>query len=124
MVKERLTELKVWIVEPPVVVSRMEQDTEGKTKKVDVTNLYERGWVDSEHFKWLVPNGNYVIEQGIGKAVKAQWAEVRDGDVSVSVAPLPDAPKAKPSTAKAAKKAAKKPETKTEVKTETKSKDK
>jgi hypothetical protein len=101
MVNERLTELKVWILEPPVVVSRMEQDTEGKIKKVDVTNLYERGWVDSEHFKWLVPNGNYVIEQGIGKNVKAQWAEVRDGDVSVSVAPLPDAPAVAPAKAEA-----------------------
>ena len=64
---EKLTELVIRVITPPVTLFRIApgKPTGGMAKDVDVTTAYEHGWKDGNHFKWMVPDGRYWAIQGL-----------------------------------------------------------
>jgi hypothetical protein len=56
--KKMTTDLIVRIKAP---FTLLRQSAKRSDVYADVTNDYERGWKDADHFFWVVPDGNYRV---------------------------------------------------------------
>ena len=80
---EQTTPLIIWVTKTPMTLWRIEGKGKAE-KRINVTNRYERGWLDSERFRWHVPDGQYFCELGWGDEKLSIWSEVKDGKVKQS----------------------------------------
>jgi hypothetical protein len=61
----KFTELVVRTASPFSLFQVNKQKQRGFAQDVDVTTVYEHGWKDSAHFKWMLPDGRYWLICGI-----------------------------------------------------------
>jgi hypothetical protein len=65
MTKTKFTELTVRVIASPVALYQVKELSDRKHVDADVSTVYEHGFVDSDHFRWFVPDGRYWLMQGM-----------------------------------------------------------
>jgi hypothetical protein len=95
MTKEKkFAELIIHVKAAPLVLFRVVKkstDERGFAQDVDMSTVYEHGWIDSDHFRWFVPDGRYWVIQGepgehhicivVAKNGKCVYTEMKDFDL-------------------------------------------
>ena len=64
--EKQFAELVIHVKAAPLVLFRVVKPTSkrGVSQDVDMSTVYEHGWIDSDHFRWYVPDGRYWVIQG------------------------------------------------------------
>jgi hypothetical protein len=66
--EKQFAELVIHVKAAPLVLFRVvKKPADGKrgfAQDVDMSTVYEHGWIDSDHFRWFVPDGRYWVIQG------------------------------------------------------------
>jgi hypothetical protein len=65
----KFAELIIRVKAAPMTLYQVKKSKDEKkrgiSKDVDVSTVYEHGWIDSDTFRWFVPDGRYWVIQGI-----------------------------------------------------------
>ena len=66
---KKFAELIIRVTDAPITLFQVKPSADKQKKRgfaqdIDVSTVYEHGWIDSDHFRWYVPDGRYWVIQG------------------------------------------------------------